>query len=792
MSRLACALVLVVVVPSAISAPPDPAKPKQAIWSLALSPDGKTLVGGSADHSIYLWDAATGKELHRLLEHSDEVWSVAIAPDGKLLASGSQDGTIGLWEMPSGKPLGRIVTKHGAIRSVAFAPEGTLLASGGQDNAVCLWDVGSRTLVRRLAGHSERVTFVSFSPDGKVLASGGWDNTICLWNPKAGNLLHRLEEDLKVVVSIAFAADGKTLVAGTYGGNPLMIWDATTGKAKGKLAVADDFLSCATVAPDGRCVAAATTSGSGDTIHLWDTTTGREHHRLLGFTSAVQCLAYSPQGSHLLVGCLDGSARLIDRSTGQELICGKKAQPCAGLAEILVGTGERSAAFAPDGETLVSINQDGALSFWNTRTGTARADRRTARERVTHLAFTADGQKLVCATSGDAVQSLELSTGRETSVLGSKPKAQILAVAPDGTKVVSELGEQKIGIWPIWMEKMIRQFRVGCPSPLGFSTDGRKLAFTAEDDSIHIANLDTATEERIVASLGRSACLAFAPDGRSLAQIDAQGEIAIWELASKTQRLVLGKTEGGAPILAYAPDGRIVAVSIGNRTVRLWNPYTGLQLQEFRGFPGEACSLSFAPDSRRLAVATGDRALFLWSVLPGHEERASSVILSGEELRGLWQALSAGHASPANRAMQRLVEGHRQSVPFLQEQLRKTPAADVTRIPDFIEDLENAQYAARKAAMEALEAFGELAKPALLEVVRAKRSPEAARRAEQLLVRLSDALPPDQLQTVRAVEVLERIHSPESRRALTSLADTQSRPFLVREARASLQRMTPR
>src|SRR5262245_33255507 len=67
-----------------------------AVFSVVYSPDGKRLATGSEDHTVKLWDAATGQELLTLKGHSDGVVSVAFSPDGKRLATGSVDPTVKL------------------------------------------------------------------------------------------------------------------------------------------------------------------------------------------------------------------------------------------------------------------------------------------------------------------------------------------------------------------------------------------------------------------------------------------------------------------------------------------------------------------------------------------------------------------------------------------------------------------------------------------------------------------------------------------------------------------------
>src|SRR5262249_32705397 len=97
------------------------------VSSVAFSRDGKTLLSGSYDGTVRLWDRDTGKELRRfagLLPYG--VVRLAFSRDGKTAAALAGDSRIRFWEVATGKQLGWI---EGGF-SFAFASDGKTVATG--------------------------------------------------------------------------------------------------------------------------------------------------------------------------------------------------------------------------------------------------------------------------------------------------------------------------------------------------------------------------------------------------------------------------------------------------------------------------------------------------------------------------------------------------------------------------------------------------------------------------------------------------------------------------------------
>jgi len=195
--------------------------------SVAFSPDGKTIVSGSRDKTIRLWDT-TGKPIGQPLKgHQAGVYSVAFSPDGKTIVSGSRDKTIRLWDT-TGKPIGQPMKGHQAeVNSVAFSPDGKTIVSSSWDKTIRLWDTTGKPIGQPLKGHQDGVNSVAFSPDGKTIISGSSDKTIRLWNTTGKPIGQPLIGHEHHVNKVVFSPDGKTIISGS-GDNTIRLWRGGT------------------------------------------------------------------------------------------------------------------------------------------------------------------------------------------------------------------------------------------------------------------------------------------------------------------------------------------------------------------------------------------------------------------------------------------------------------------------------------------------------------------------------------------------------------------------------------
>ncbi len=527
-----------------------------------LSPDGRTLaVTPSSQEAVRLWDTATGQERCALQgDRAHGGYGLTFTPDGRTLAtdwidSDSGEGTISLWDTGTGKLLRRFLIPVRAMEAHRFAPDGrTLVMTAGP--VVYLWDTATGQRLMHRPAHESLVQSLSFTPDGRMLVSGG-DETIRLWDTATGRQVRELTGHRGGVSTVAVLPDGQAILSGGEDGL-LRLQDLHTGEERrrflpeprpGKLPGSGHRVRSFGLALDGKT--ALSFSSIYDEVaprsfrevyllHAWDLTTGRLFHRQRhpsdlrspSFYADAKIVAeyhHTPPVPEKIVAGKPvprpddpGKTEVVVRevATGRRLLA--LPQPDWSL---------RLAAFAPDGQTLVTVTYQRSPEDQQARSVTC------------------------------TLRLWELATGQERLAIPSAEKGERfyygqLAFAPDSRILATTRGDRTLQLWDVATGKELLR-RSGYESPvssLAFTCDGKVLATGHNDTTILLWDVASAAEwmDPLARPADAQALEAWWAD---LASSDARkAHAAIWALVAAPQQAVPLLRDRLRPVPAVPAD----------------------------------------------------------------------------------------------------------------------------------------------------------------------------------------------------------------------------------------------
>lgn len=419
--------------------------------SAAFSPDGHTLLTGSAEGAVRRWSVPSGQALGQPLEHPTSVILAAYSPDGRFVATSQEGGLVRLWAAPADNP-GLHTVPLGAMGSLAqLSPDGRyVLATGNTPESSV-----RRTLVTEVAtGQPASPTLETdgilanacFSPDGRLVAvlesparsraerysqRGNHPGQLKLWDWRAGKLVRPPLPMPSEPRGVAYSPDGQRLAVLCSGGQLLLIHPLdgrilTQWQAHDKPIMWGYYVTPGQVrfSPDGQSLLAY--GGMDTRIRVWDVATGKERYAALEHQNTCGSVEFSADGRLLVTTSSDKTARVWDYATGQSV-----AEPLVHPAGLSV------AVFSRDGKHVLTNCGDRLVRLWDWRTGQLVCPPFAHDHGVHGVAFHPD-RRWILTGSGDRILRVwEWQTGKPvTPRLATGGAVLSLDVTPDGRHAV--------------------------------------------------------------------------------------------------------------------------------------------------------------------------------------------------------------------------------------------------------------------------------------------------------------------------------------------------------------------
>jgi WD40 repeat protein/tRNA A-37 threonylcarbamoyl transferase component Bud32 len=539
--------------------------------SITFSPDGRFVASGGDDHTVGVWDMATGAEVQKLAGHPAGVRVVAISPSGRWLASAHVDKAVVVWDLTTGKSHREL--PHG-VWGLAFDPKDHLAITCG-DGTIRVMDPNTAEQIRQWPHRQGFVLGMAFSRDGRLLATAGRDWTVKVWDATTAKELRCLSGHTGVVQGVAFSPDGR-LLASVSRDTSVRIWDWMDGREIRTIYGHQGFVWGVAFSRDGRRLASA---GDDRTVKLWETATGKEAMTLRGHRGAVRAVAFSPDGWRLASADQEGILKVWDATTTQE-----------SASVHIDGQTCQRVAFSPDGTSLAAAGGR-VLMVWDLVGRRGPLTLRGHTQIVQGLAFSVNQGWLASVSSSD-----------------TDPAGRVQA------------GE--LIVWDVATGRQRLRFggTAGLAQSVAFSPDGRRLATGGQDQVVRLWDAATGGEIRTLARLTDPVPdVVFSRDGHQVAACSGP-TVRVWDALSGREVLVLKGHSALIQRLAFSPDGRWIATGGNDHTARVWDVATGREVHNLGAHQYPVLGVAFSPDSRRLAtVASGGDAVKVWDLLTEQE-----------------------------------------------------------------------------------------------------------------------------------------------------------------------------
>jgi len=347
---------------------------EEKVNHIAYSPEGERVLSASDDKTARIWDLETEQEVARF-QHNKKVGNAIYSPNGTTILTTTNDEIAHVWDINKGEDIARFQHEK-TMNSLAYSPDGKKVLTASDDKTARVWNIETEQEIAHFQ-HENKVSKAIYSPDGTtvltlddITAERGGIQKARLWKVSTGEQMAYFQHlgeysQQKEVYSIAYSPDGKKVLTGGYG--TALVWDISTGE---EIACFDPYLSDslhdAAYGPEGKTVL---TADSGR-IYVWNLDTEQKLAKLEHWQTA-DIIAYDQKGETVFVS---DDLRLEDNSITSRVWDIKTGKEVARLYhELKDNHGSREskitdAAYAPNGETVLTGDVDGVVRLWKVNT----------------------------------------------------------------------------------------------------------------------------------------------------------------------------------------------------------------------------------------------------------------------------------------------------------------------------------------------------------------------------------------------------------------------------------------
>ncbi|MCG9126840.1 WD40 repeat domain-containing protein [Candidatus Poribacteria bacterium] len=291
-------------------------------------------------------------------------------------------------------------------------------------------------------------------------------------------------------------------------------------------------------------------------------------------------------------------------------------------AKIRYGKGEISdIKFTPDG-SMYAVGSSIGIFLYDVQSNKQVRFLQSNQDAIFTFSFANDGKAIIAAAEFGKMYIWDLQSVEDPNFVNiGKLYKRIQgigyiwssAITNDASILAVGTGSGSITLWNIQSGQQIASIKAHKKSVngLAFSSNGKTLASSGEDNKIHLWDVPTQKRKFTLTDLFNAQTLAFSADGKSLVGGGFGGSVQSWNLDSRTKLMSYYGHTDRIRAVAYSPNNKIVASGSWDSTVRLWNANSGKQIGIISGYPLSVERMGFAPNGNTVA-GTARGVINLW------------------------------------------------------------------------------------------------------------------------------------------------------------------------------------
>ena len=401
------------------------------ILAIAISPDGQTVVTGSSEGTIGVWDVTlrTKQLSFKIGGATTEITDVQISLDGQTAIVATDRGALVVLDLK--QQVARSIQTGGveSFWTVHLLDGGRQALTNSDDGVLRLWDLRHVTNTPSRHTHFRGVTAVAFSPDGRQAVSGSRDGCLKRWDTQSGCALETMQMPIKCK-GVAIAADcSRAALAGEN--QSIDVWRPLHGYLEGSMEASSHDLGCFVLSPTGRWLVAVHYDRSADEeyFQVWDLEAWQKsniYRMIIKGSMRLSSHAVFIGDDHCLIG---GELWNLNTQEVEEQLRTEKLD-WWNVARILA-LSDQEHLFVASGRA----NREYQLGLLNWKTGELRRTFGIGDVRSNVLAATSDGNLLISGSSR-TIRLWDTWTGKLVSTFSFESPILSIATAPHNSLIV--------------------------------------------------------------------------------------------------------------------------------------------------------------------------------------------------------------------------------------------------------------------------------------------------------------------------------------------------------------------